>query len=124
MHRSGQHSRVQAGLASFLHALRWLRRKSSRKVIRKLSSADHDLTSLRQRSCTSFPQLCASIIRSHCRLVAVFSREAGGASIFQSQIRVASIFSPHGILCVDVFLLDCQLLLSGSQELDGHHLAE
>ncbi|KAJ1173535.1 hypothetical protein NDU88_005367 [Pleurodeles waltl] len=43
MRRSGQHSRVQAGLALFLHAQRYLRRKSSRMMIQKPGSAVFDL---------------------------------------------------------------------------------
>ncbi|KAJ1188522.1 hypothetical protein NDU88_005283, partial [Pleurodeles waltl] len=78
-----------------------------------------DLTSLRKRCCTSFLQPPASIFQSCCRQVLIFSREAGGTSIFQPQIGVASTFYPHGGRCVDFSLLACQLLLSGFQELDG-----
>ncbi|KAJ1202353.1 hypothetical protein NDU88_006153 [Pleurodeles waltl] len=80
--------------------------------------------SLPQRCCTSFLQLSVSILRLRYRRASIFSREAGSTSISQPQIGVTSIFSLHGVLCVDFFLLVCQLLLSLSQELDGHHRAE
>ncbi|KAJ1136806.1 hypothetical protein NDU88_003220 [Pleurodeles waltl] len=63
-------------------------------------------------------------LRSRFRRVSISSREAGGASIFQPQIGVTLIFSPYDVRCEDFFLLSCQLLFIGSQELDGHHLAE
>ncbi|KAJ1149573.1 hypothetical protein NDU88_002380 [Pleurodeles waltl] len=43
MHRSGQHSRVWAGLALFLHAQQYLSGKSSPTMIRKPHSAGCDL---------------------------------------------------------------------------------
>ncbi|KAJ1090462.1 hypothetical protein NDU88_003594 [Pleurodeles waltl] len=51
MRRSGQHSRVWAGLALFFYTERCLRRKSSRTMIRKPRSVGCDLTSLRHRCC-------------------------------------------------------------------------
>ncbi|KAJ1081106.1 hypothetical protein NDU88_001290 [Pleurodeles waltl] len=48
MRRSGQHSRVRAGLASILHTQWCLRQKSSRTMIRKPRSLGCGLTSLRQ----------------------------------------------------------------------------
>ncbi|KAJ1117509.1 hypothetical protein NDU88_005708 [Pleurodeles waltl] len=80
--------------------------------------------SLRQRCCVTFLLLRASILQSRFQLASIFSCRADGALFFQPQIGVASIFSPHGTLCMDFLLLACQLLLSGPQELDGHHRAE
>ncbi|KAJ1107718.1 hypothetical protein NDU88_005107 [Pleurodeles waltl] len=43
MRRSGHNSRVRAGLALFLHAQRYLRRKSSRTMIQQPRSTGCDL---------------------------------------------------------------------------------
>ncbi|KAJ1081104.1 hypothetical protein NDU88_001288 [Pleurodeles waltl] len=85
---------------------------------------DTKTTQRRLRSQQPPSAMRASIFRSRCWRASIFSCEAGGLSIFQQQFRVVSIFSLHSGLCMDFSLFSCQLLLSGSQELDGPHLAE
>ncbi|KAJ1202014.1 hypothetical protein NDU88_005818 [Pleurodeles waltl] len=79
--------------------------------------------SLRQRCCASFLLLRASILRSRF-LRRRFSAAEPASRRFLSRDRIrVDLFSARR--SVRVFLsLGCQPLLSGSQELEGHHRAE
>ncbi|KAJ1151820.1 hypothetical protein NDU88_004599 [Pleurodeles waltl] len=116
----GQHSRVGTGLALFLHAQRCLRCKSSCTVIR---STGCDLPTSVSDAVRRFPS-------SVCQF---FSRVSGEHPFSASEPAARHFFSRRSellqsfsrtALCVDFLLLGCQLLLSGSLELDEHHRAE